>query len=532
MEIIWNNSSFVYLANSTPGFNQSHYYQYQKNTYQNLVLGTDRKFRYTPKTVNFVVKTAIYPSTNQAPDYSLSNEGTIEQSGFYTPFANNTEVLRFYIIDSVTSKAWVNTDNGTSGQFGSVRPVPLGTVKPGHYQFKITTLTERQNVMNFIDAIPSGNMIVMTNGPASPFTTFPADWKADTLTLGSGISLYHKLKNIGWGYIDSLKTHLPFVFITKKGTNAPLNQTFGITPDEKLAVQFSTTGVNLQGQYISDLLGPAKSWQNLHWRSNSVESTNTDDLTVQVIGVDVNGNNTTLATIKPAQDTSLSWINANTYPYLKLKMIAADSLQGTPTQLRYWRINAAMLPEGTVAPNIVYTMKDTVDQGEKIDFKLAFKNISQTGFDSTMKFNIVVTDKNNVRYPLNVPRGKVLIAGDTLVVSQQIDTKNLPGLNTLFVEVNPNNHQSEQYHFNNILYKDFFVKADTYNPLLDVTFDGVHILDKDIVAAKPHIVINLKDESRFLALADTALLNVQVRFPDGSLHDYHFGSEMIFTPAI
>ena len=26
---IWNNSSFVYIANSTTGFNQSHYYQYK-----------------------------------------------------------------------------------------------------------------------------------------------------------------------------------------------------------------------------------------------------------------------------------------------------------------------------------------------------------------------------------------------------------------------------------------------------------------------------------------------------------------------
>ena len=82
-----------------------------------------------------------------------------------------------------------------------------------------------------------------------------------------------------------------------------------------------------------------------------------------------------------------------------------------------------------------------------------------------------------------------------------------------------------------ILVKELFVKADNYNPILDITFDGVHILNKDIVSAKPHILINLKDESRFLALADTALLNVQVRFPDGSLHKYYFGDSMRFTPA-
>ena len=176
-------------------------------------------------------------------------------------------------------------------------------------------------------------------------------------------------------------------------------------------------------------------------------------------------------------------------------------------------------------------MKDTVDQGEPINFKLAFKNISPTAFDSTMKINITITDKDNQIHVLPVPRGKKLIAGDTLVVSYTLDTKLLPGNNTLFVDVNPNNDQVEQFHFNNVLYKDFFVRADTYNPLLDITFDGVHILNKDIVAAKPRIVARLKDESRFLALSDTALIKVQVRFPDGSLHNYSFGDTMHFTPA-
>ncbi|MBK8786330.1 MAG: hypothetical protein IPN43_07465 [Chitinophagaceae bacterium] len=37
--VIWNNFSFVYLPNSTPGFNQSHYFQFKKNTYNKITLG-------------------------------------------------------------------------------------------------------------------------------------------------------------------------------------------------------------------------------------------------------------------------------------------------------------------------------------------------------------------------------------------------------------------------------------------------------------------------------------------------------------
>ncbi len=85
------------------------------------------------------------------------------------------------------------------------------------------------------------------------------------------------------------------------------------------------------------------------------------------------------------------------------------------------------------------------------------------------------------------------------------------------MDVNPANAQPEQYHFNNFLYKNFYVKVDQTNPLLDVTFDNVHILNEDIVSAKPHILIKLKDESKFLLLKDTSVLQVQLRYPDGSL---------------
>lgn len=43
---IWNSFSFVYLPNSSPGFNQSHYFQHLKSTYNNINLDDDRKFRF------------------------------------------------------------------------------------------------------------------------------------------------------------------------------------------------------------------------------------------------------------------------------------------------------------------------------------------------------------------------------------------------------------------------------------------------------------------------------------------------------
>lgn len=529
---IWNTSSFIYLPTSTTGFNQSHYYQFQKNTYNFIKLDTDRKLKFTTRPIEFKVRTGIYPysGSTQGPDWSIRNDGVLVMEGFYGPgLAPNTEGLRFYIIDTTTQKVWVNQDDGVSGQYGSLRPIPINsTTKPGWFQFKTETVAQRNTVRDFLNNIvPVGHYVVLTNCPAAPFTHFPSEWINDN--SGSN-NLYYVLENAGFSMIDTANTFKPFVLVYKKGTGL-ISQTFAVNPSDKLEVSFLTVGNNLSGDITSDKFGPALQWNNLHWRGTALETPTADSFAVQVYGITAAGNSDLLATVRPALDTSLSWINAQTYPYIKLKMLNTDSLNATPQQLRYWMVNGTYIPEGAVAPNILFSSKDTADQGEMVDFKLAFKNISQTSFADSMRFNFVITDRINVPHPVTLPKGKVLVSGDTLVINYKIDTKNYPGANTIFVDVNPSNAQPEQYHFNNILYKDLFVRADNYNPLLDVTFDGVHILNKDIVSSKPHILVNLKDESRFMALADTSLIKVQVRFPDGSLHNYNFGDSMKFTPA-
>jgi hypothetical protein len=126
-----------------------------------------------------------------------------------------------------------------------------------------------------------------------------------------------------------------------------------------------------------------------------------------------------------------------------------------------------------------------------------------------------------------------LIVGDTITVAFTVDTKNYPGVNTLYVAVNPDNDQPEQHFFNNFLYKTFYVREDKYNPLLDVTFDGQRILNRDIVSAKPNIQIKLKDENTFLALNDTAGLTIKLKFPtEQSARTYTWGTDTLrFTPA-
>jgi flagellar hook assembly protein FlgD len=127
---------------------------------------------------------------------------------------------------------------------------------------------------------------------------------------------------------------------------------------------------------------------------------------------------------------------------------------------------------------------------------------------------------------------KPIVAGDTIMIDQTIDTKSLVGDNSVNINFNPNNAQPEQYLFNNYLNKNIYVRADTNAPNLDVTFDGIHILNKDIVSPKPNILIKLKDDSRYLALNDTALFKVQLRYPDGQLRNIRVDNDTLqFSPS-
>jgi hypothetical protein len=102
----------------------------------------------------------------------------------------------------------------------------------------------------------------------------------------------------------------------------------------------------------------------------------------------------------------------------------------------------------------------------------------------------------------------------------------------IYLDFNPNKAQPEQYLFNNFVYKPFYVRTDGRNPTLDVTFDNVHILNDDIVSAKPHIQIRLQSQAQYILLTDTSLVTVQVQYPDGSMHNYKFNTDTLkFIPA-
>jgi hypothetical protein len=361
-------------------------------------------------------------------------------------------------------------------------------------------------------------------------------WINDELVYGVGNTLYTELKNNAITVIDSFTRLRAFSAVFKRNRpDYPAPQIISTNQFDPIALPANVSSLGSLAHLSSPVWGPAKAWKQLKWRGSAEASG--DEVKVDVIGIQNDGTEVPVYTgvTLSQQDFDISAISALQYPNIKLKMTTRDSFNYTPYQLRYWRVTYDPAPEGAIAPNLLFQTKDVVEVGEPIDFKIAFKNISSVPFDS-LKLKMVITDRNNVPNIIPLPRKRPLgvnnTATDTIHIAATINTGSLSGLNTLYVEANPDNDQPEQYHFNNFAYRNIYVKPDSLNPLMDVTFDGLHILNRDIVSSKPDIIVKLKDEARWLVLDDTTLMTLQVKFPDGTIRRYHFNNDTLrFTPA-
>ena len=528
----WNGFSFLYAPGDSAGWNQSHPFQYQENILNNMVLDSTGLFRFAPQVSTLNIGTVLYP-------YNTDNQKITENGFVYVENdgGNALSSLQFAMYNPVTTLPFINIKPG-SGTFGGTyfNSIVHTNSDRANIDFQYTSLASRELILAFLDSIPPGWLVSMTNWASVTYlanNTFIKDWMADSTTLGSGHTLYDKLKEMGFSMIDSFYRNIPFLFYFRKnsdGSFTPLYQAVGSEPSDLLSATFTLSGFQSQGSMESPLIGPSKGWKELRWHVHSLDPGAADNSSIQVYGVDYNGNSTLIYN-NPPGDTVLSFINPVTYPYLRLMLNTQDTVYGTPAQLDYWRVFYTQPPEGALAPNLFFNFQDTVSQGQPLPLSVAFANVSPTPFDS-LAVKLTITDPGNVVHSIPVPLQRKLLVNDSLHLSATVDTRTLSGLNTLFVEADPNNSQPEQYHFNDFGYKQFYVKPGKFNPLLDVTFDGIHILNEDIVSARPHVLIRLSDQNKYQLLSDTSLVTLQIVFPDGSLHPFYFNNDTVhFTPA-
>lgn len=520
----WHYSSFVYIQNEYPGWNQSHYYQYGHDNYQdNMYLATDREFKFVKNVNNIHVVSAWTNASTPAGPVPFSEVrydlNSITQYRYNTGgcgFAANgsTGGLTFAVIDTVTGLPWQSNQsvNGQYGdRFGNYHCNGQGVKNA--FDFNITgastnpawgaTMTALIN--RFLDSIPDGAVIAMYSVNRPPWASMDS-------------ALVERLARMGATGLRLLKSGArpgaPYIFFTVKGDATKSAQYMGTDYTRALEADYNYAIRWPRGSFTSPLIGPAQDWGSFHWRHNPLENPNVDHQTVDIIGVNDNGLSTRLYTTD-APDTAINFINAAQWPYIRLKLNTDDSTAHTPTQLYYWRVLYKKVPEAAMNPAAHFVLnKDTLNTGDTLNIEIALENVSEVAMDS-MRTLYILNGPN--AHTTAIIKSDSLRAGQTQILQfrKVMNDQNYAGRDQLIIEANPVDaqHQPEQYHFNNYATINFNSTSDKINPLLDVTFDGRRIMNNDLVSAKPEILIQMRDENKTLALNDTSLAQVYIRYP-------------------
>lgn len=507
----WQYSSFIYIANEFPGWNQSHYFQWKKDSYQNIFINNNRKFQFVDDIKDIFVQTGnvfyeelkVEINSNKIDNWSMNNcgGGVGYPNGFTVVIINNITGLPFPVI---------NPSGGTSswGPYGNIH---CAGQNPTRFAANFRT-TGNTPTGHPTPGVPWSSIIIdyLNNVPQNHYVTI------------------HSVNNPGWANIDaSLINYLNSKgAIVSNATSGPMAHAYqengasstvlasniGNSFSEVVNIRFNISGTWNSGNFKSTLIGPALEWGSFHWRYNHEETPITDNQSVEVYGVNDFGFENLLFTVPASTlDTNITFINASIYPYLRLNFLTNDEANRTPTQPKYWRVLFKEAPEIAINPNRFFEITaDTVNQGAIWSVAVCLENVTQWGMDSIWsKFSNKYAN-NSLEQVYN--QFDSLPGLDTLHLTYNINTLDAKhvGVNFLTIEANPLdfNHQREQFHFNNFAQIKYFVQGDNENPLLDVTFDGIHILDGDLVSAKPEINLQLKDENQFLALDDTSLVNI------------------------
>lgn len=511
----WFESSFQYWSGEK-GWGQAHFYQFEENKFNRL--NYDRDLRLMEfETNELELKCQVYgnPSTNfevLGTRYQIDLE-VMDYAG-----CGITPALMVAVIDSASLEPWESNynDENPDYDFGNLLSCANDRGRAERYFiFRQNVESELQGFVDMMNTVPDGNHVLI-------YTWQYADYDGWELVP----EVFDAFVELGATQAGLAQDSVPFVFFATKGIPQSAQEVYGESIDDYLEFETEMQGVIGKGAMRSALVGPAQSWDEALWDIASQLTEDTDSTQIKVHGVKPGGDEDELFSgyQDPAGIQTLGdYIDHEIYPWLRLEAEVHDFDNQNAPQVESWHVVYSAAPEVAINPHLhsVFEM-DTMQEGQDLLFSVAIENIGTVTTDSLL-VSYWIEDRNRVRHSLAYERQAAMAPGDVLIDTIMASTTGFGGDNILWVEVNPVDpetgtyDQIEQYHFNNLAQKRFIVIEDDINPILDVTFDGIHILNGEIVSAEPNILISLDDENQFFVLdeeSDTASFKLFLSTPD------------------
>lgn len=530
----WVEYSFQYIPGKT-GWGQDHFFQFKKNDFYNVTYNRTDRIREFSEAEPHVVEITAYD--NPTVWNSWSYDGALKE---YAALFFGSPAIYVFVIDPLTMEPWGtrylnqnpdhNFGNGNDNPDGN-DPTLCYTCHPSrpefYFAFEQSDPAQLAAFENMIEnEIPDGHYV----GIYTVVETEYGLWDANQP------SLYTMFQNLGSTLVNNTQPEKPFAMFFRKGEPATLVESHYPDTITNVIGNYVTVSAIINSPEFSGiertpLIGPALDWGTLYWKRDSLDAVSVDSVRIYIEGRDISGTlQMTIDTVFTPNDSILqlnNLVDASAYPYMTVGMYYYDDTLITPAQVDRIHVLYQPVPEAAIDGTTAYYMtpiQDTLQEGQLVSFAVDVRNISDYDMDSLLvKYWVEDVDrvKHFIPYPVQAP----LLSGDTLRDTIQFSTADLPGLNSLWMEVNPYingslyiTDQPEQYHFNNLLQMPFFVQSDDEHPILDVTFNGQHILNGDIINPESEILITLKDDNPYLIMdqdKDTTLFGIYLTDPSG-----------------
>lgn len=360
---------------------------------------------------------------------------------------------------------------------------------------------------SYIDGVVDGDFILLFSIGELTYESWPTEVFDQLRTIG-----------VSSAFLGGLQDGQPLIIIGKKGSAEGTATELSGLDTQNISLNEVITGNFTTGSLKTPRIGPASTWEGFFQENrflSGVPATATSSF--DIITVDREGNESTLFGNLTSTTQDLSGIDAEQFPFIKLRFSTTDETNLTPIQIEKWQVNFQGVPEGILLTDDPLVSRESVverSEGEPLETAYYFKNISRLSFPDSIPVNLSLFNSQSRETFADATLLKPLAPDDSATFTYPVSTFGKTGLNDINVFVNPN-EESEVSINNNIIDINNFlqVDADETNPILDVTFDGVYILDGDIVSPSPNILIRLKDENQFILKQDTTGVEVALREP-------------------
>lgn len=499
----WVQSSFTYINDGREGWAQVRFPQFINNPGEGLVKDSVlREFRFKET----ITPVSVVTSSSQVPNYYQQTSIMLDGVQYFQAFpgfdcrSNTLNMVAFDRKSAVpylgVKLEWFNRAGRTCGR----EPMVINS----YYYNEMATGSDT-DLLAYVNNIQTGDSVVLFTVGNAYFSLWPEEAKTKLGEFG-----------ISTAQINDLQDDEPVVIFGRKG-EAPgsaliLRSSESQHSLQQVAVSGTIRGGYSNGTMHSEWIGPATKWDALTTSTSRQEA---DVVSFSVTGIRLNGQEDVLLT-DIADDRSLSDIDANLYPYIRLSFHSADDTYITSAQLDQWIVTYTPGAEG-----MLYfagtAATEQLDEGVIWKKPFGFINISDKLFADSVTVNYEVfnhqkllTVKSNFSIPAPLP-------GDTSEFFVPVNTLGMAGMNDVQVFANPR-ILPEHYYDNNLLLmmNKLEVLTDVLNPVLGVTIDGRRVINGDYVNPNPSIEITLWDENKYVLKTDTAGMRIFLTYPCGT----------------